>query len=538
MTWLRRLFAPAMGLVLVGAASVAGLVLVAGPASAHTELVSSEPAEGSVLDESPGVARLTFNEPVRTAGDAAQLYDASGAQLEATARAIDTVVEVELPDVLADGSYVVSWRVISADGHPVAGALTFSVGAPSDGVVQPVADANSSAEPILSAVQGATYLALFVASGLAIFWFLMLGAAGPELHQRLLPVAGPAAVVAVLGALLELPLNALYQQGQGLTDLFDIGSWSAALGRDETVAAALVVVGALLGAEYLRRCSAVGSLAGFFLAVVGLALVGHTRSYGPTPVLVASDLVHLVAGAAWVGGLLGLVLVLRRLTPRHGAAVLARFSSVAAGLVALVTASGSLMAWRILRSWDALVDTPFGRLLIVKVAIVLVVIAVAALNRFWLLPRFVRGNGDPELLRRTVRLEAAGLVAVLVLTGFLVERSPVGDGPEVVRIASTVADGVQVRVELDPGTVGSNDLVLQLETDAGKPFTPKAPPVVTVFQPGLSLGALELSAMHAGMYEGSLVLPRPGDWTVRVSLRLSRFENPVVDLTISVGAAS
>ncbi|HET7735521.1 MAG TPA: copper resistance protein CopC [Nocardioidaceae bacterium] len=438
--------------VLIGTALLVGMVVAAAPASAHTELESSDPAEGAVLEEAPGVARLTFNEPVRPAGDAVPLLDATGTEWEAPSRAVGAVVEIDLPDDLADGSYVVSWRVISADGDPVSGALTFAVGEPSDSVVPPDV-AGSTAKWLLSAVQGATYLALFVAAGLAMFWFWVLGGIPPELHERLLPVAGPAAVLAVLGALVQVPLTALYQQGLGVSNLFDVGSWSDVVGRDELVASALVVVGSLLGAEYLRGRNAVGSLAGFFLAAVGLAFVGHTRSSGTTGVMVASDLVHLCAGAAWVGGLFGLVLTLHRLDPSRGAEVLARFSMIAGGLVALVAASGSLMAWRILRSWDGIVDSPFGRLLVVKVAIVLVVLAVATMNRFWLLPRFVQGGGDSDLLRRTVRLEAAGLIAVLLLTGFLVERSPVGDGPRSVRTASTVP-------------VGSNDLMPEFENPA------------------------------------------------------------------------
>lgn len=435
MTGLRWVRHVGLAMLAVVATLAGVLALAASPASAHSDLVSTDPDEGAVLDEAPDVARLTFDEPVRTAGDAVRLFDASSNELESSARAIGTVVEIDLPSELAEGSYVVSWRVISADGDPVSGALTFSVGVPSEVVVPPADAGGTGAESVLSAVQGARYLALFVAAGLAVFWFLMLKGGEPELHERLLPIAGPAAVLAVLGTLLEMPLNAIHQQGLGMSNALDVGTWSGAVTRDEVVAAALVVVGSLLGAEYLRGRNAVGSLAGFFLAAVGLALVGHTRGYGPTGLVVASDLVHLSAATAWVGGLVGLVLTLSRLAPQRGAEVLARFSTVAGGLVLLVAVTGSLMAWRILRSWGAIVDSPLGRVLIVKVAIVLVVVAVASMNRFWLLPRLARGGGDVDLLRRTVRLEAVGLAAVLVLTGFLVERSPSVDDPGVVDAA-------------------------------------------------------------------------------------------------------
>ena len=116
------------------------------------------------------------------------------------------------------------------------------------------------------------------------------------------------------------------------------------------------------------------------IAVMAPALVGHTRAVSPELLAIGADTLHLVAGSVWLGGLAGLALTLPALSSRGAAAaeVLARFSTVAAGILAALVATGSLLVWRILGSWTALVDTSYGQLVLAKIAIVLAALAIAA----------------------------------------------------------------------------------------------------------------------------------------------------------------
>ena len=189
-----------------------------------------------------------------------------------------------------------------------------------------------------------------------------------------------------------------------------------------------------LGLATVLAGRATPSLAGDLgaaLAVWSPALVGHTRAYEPVSLLVLTDALHLSAGAVWLGGLAGLAVVLPSLAGRErdSALVLSRFSTVAAGLLAVLAGAGALLGWRILGSWSGLVDTTYGRLLLVKIAIALVVAAVAAWNRFGLLPRVSDGPHEARrratyAVRRVVILEGALLVGLLGVTGFLVEQPP------------------------------------------------------------------------------------------------------------------
>ena len=103
------------------------LTLPAAPARAHASLIEATPADGQVLREAPKVVRLRFNEPVSPL--VVRLFGTSGEIARSLqVRTIDERIEVDLPEGLAQGSYALSYRVSSADGHPVGGSIGFSVG--------------------------------------------------------------------------------------------------------------------------------------------------------------------------------------------------------------------------------------------------------------------------------------------------------------------------------------------------------------------------------------------------------------------------
>lgn len=531
----------ALRLVLAGLLAMAGVVLLGGPASAHASLVSTDPAEGSVLEASPGSATFTFDEPVRLPGPSVRTFDADGEEVESSARTTGATLEVDLPDTLADGTYVVTWRVISTDGHPIAGALTFSVGEPSERVVPPDAEAGAGAGTDAAVVQGLTYLGTLGAAGLVAFLLLLLPASArtPEVRRRLLPVVTALVCAATVGAFLHVPLSALYQQGRGLSGITEGDTWFGDLDRPEWLAV-LVVAGGLVTARVAaaRRHRLLG-MAGAVLALSSLALVGHTRSVDPTWLVFGADLLHVGTAATWFGGLAGLSLVLRLLPAEVGARTLARFSTVAAALVGLVAVTGIALGWRILGGFGPLAATTYGRLLLVKAGLVLLALAVAWWNRYRLLPRVAGAGAGP--LSRAVRLEAAGLVVVLALTGFLVQQSPNDDSGVALpgRDALThtaLSRGVRVYAVVDPGIVGPNEVLVQVQDQAGEPLEPFAEPVLTAALGDLRLGEQPLTGVGSGTYTSTVVLPRPGDWRLSLSVRLSEFDSPVVAVDVPVRA--
>ena len=541
-----------LGVALVALALVA---LGAAPASAHAELVETDPVEGAVMERAPETVTLTFNEPVRLTAQEVAVYDAAGDEVGSTAAASGPEVTVDLDGAasLRDGTYVVSWNVLSGDGHPISGALTFSVGAPSASVTAaPEPESSSGAlAAVRDVVTVVTYVGLLVAAGIALFLALVLPRSwdGTRTRARLRRVILYAAAAGAVGIVLHVPIASVYGQGLELADV--VGSFDPGLVRNELTSAVLVLAG--LGAVVWSSSDAPpdrtrGRLlaGGAVLALAGPALVGHTRVFDPSGLLVAADVLHLVAGATWLGGLVGLAVSLRALAGREvlAATTLARFSTLAGGLLLAVAATGTFLAWRIVGSWSGLVETRYGWLLLAKVAIALLVAALGGWNRWRTLPAVTRASGFGDRRRaaavvsRTVRLEAVLLVALLGVTGFMVNQSPrpapVTAESGTTGVGAATAGDLRVLAMMDPRRTGSNTLLVQVQDAAGEPYDPPTNPDVSLRSEGLDLGTVVMRPIAAGTYGGEVVVPKAGDWEVQVGIPLTRFDNPVTTVTVTV----
>lgn len=525
-------------------------VAAGGPAAAHAQLLSTDPVDGTVLASAPAEVTLTFNEPVRLVEDAVRVLDPAGAEVEVTTRAVDTEVVAELSAEIPDGTYVVSWRVVSADSHPIAGAFTFSVGAPSDTAADAAAAADGEDRGVTVATvvaQAAAYLGLLAAAGLVVFQVALLPAThrGTARAWRLHGLAVGGAVLAMVGLLAALPLAGARESGDGLGALADPDAWSGQVGADPGLTAGLAAAGLATGLvlTWRRPPGPVPSglaLAGAGVAVGALALVGHTRTYGPAWLVVSGDLLHVACGAVWFGGLIGLWVVLRDADtdPAGAGVVVARFSAVAAALVAVLSVAGIVLGWRIVGSWANLFGTSYGVALLVKAGLAGAVVAVAGYNRYRLLPRLARTPSWP-VLRRTVSVEAGVLVAVLALTGFLVEQNPreepAAEAPAVVAGRGELGDG-RVDLTLTPGARGDNTVAFELTDSAGAPLVPHHLPTVRLSQPATELGPFEHTVTETapGRYEAIVDVPLPGEWIVEVVVRVSEFDEPIARIPVEV----
>jgi copper transport protein len=542
--------------LVVGAVAAVLVLLPAGPAAAHASLISTDPEEGAVLEAAPESIRFTFNEPVSVVPDGVHVFDARGDRVEAAATARDAELTVVLDEEVGTGTLVVVWRVVSADGHPVAGSLSFSIGAPSQTVEAPGAETAAASDvPIaLSLTRWVGYVGLLLAGGLVWFALLLVppDAKVDRTRARLSVAARTATAVGVAGWLVGLPLTGAYQRGVGAEGLTDAETW-ATLPIEEylvviAVTVGLVTAAVLVGREPRRLGTRAGGAASGAVAVLGPAATGHPRAVSPELLAVAADALHLLAGGVWLGGLTGLALALPTLSGRPwlAAEVLFRFSAAAAALLGALVLSGAFLAWRIVGSWQGLVSTGYGQLLLVKIAVAATAVLLASWNRFRLLPRVQaasaghqRAGAAARVLTRTTSLEAGVLVVALFVTGFLVNKSPEEPDTAAIRPAST---GVQraglgdqrLLATMAPRRPGRNILRIQVQDAAGEPMEGVEAPGVRVSSDQVDLGDVPVTAVAAGTYEAAVVIPRPGTWEVQVSLRTGEFDNPVATVTFQV----
>lgn len=377
----------------------------------HAALVSADPAPGAVLEQAPDLAVLVFNEPVsvtalRLIGPGGPARDV--APMDAGGRRI----RVPLPGGAARGAYLLSWRVVSADGHPVGGTLDYAVG---ESAVPAVAAGASTAPGGRQAAiwlgRWLGYACLFACMGAAVF-----RARNPSDRQAW-------AWLPVMIGLVLLPVN-LGLQGLDLLDLpasalSEGSAWEAALDSRYAWTLGLSALALLFSAGALRareagevRGCAAGALA---LAGVALAASGHAGTAAPQWLSRPLVALHVAAAAAWLGAFVPLIRVLG--AGRDGAAGLAPlawFSRWISPVVALLLASGAGLTLLQLSQPSDLWRTPYGIVLSAKLALVCGLLVIAAFNR-WQCTRAVLA-GEPSARRRlwrSILMETAVAVALL-----------------------------------------------------------------------------------------------------------------------------
>lgn len=382
-------------LVLLGTVLVL-LLAGAAPASSHSALRGTDPDDGSVLKQAPRHVTLTFTESVGLLDDSFRVFGPDQRRVhtdEAThADGRSDTARVGLPGKLAQGTYTVAWRVVSADSHPVSGAFSFSVGNPSATTGQ--LDTGPAEDPLTGGLHDAArylaYLAAALLVGLAAFALLCRPADTSPLRRPLV-----AAWWTLLGStVVLLLLRAPYEAGTGPAAAFD----AAALGRTltgrpgEALLARLIVL--LLTAVFLIRLSrrrgpeerpaalAIGTALAAALALTWAA-AEHASAGIQVPLAMTSSVLHLLATGVWLGGLVALLLTLRRSAGGDLPEVVPRFSRIAFAAVIVLAVTGLYQSWRGLGSLSALTGTAYGRLLLAKLAAICVLLLVAGYSRRW-----------------------------------------------------------------------------------------------------------------------------------------------------------
>ncbi|MEV0219390.1 copper resistance protein CopC [Streptomyces sp. NPDC050704] len=390
-------------LLLLLLAVTGALLAGAAPVSAHAALTGSDPRQGAVVDKAPTQVSLTFSEQVAMSDDSVRVLDPKGERVDTgkTTEQGTNTYGVKLRTGLPDGTFTVTYQVVSADSHPVAGAFTFSVGAPSKTSVS-VSDQTAGGGVVGGLYGFARYASyagfILLVGGAAFVLACWQRGAGMRPVQRLVVSGWLALTGATLAMLL---LRGAYTSTGKVGEIFDLTLLSqvlqtktgaALVSRLLLLAAAALFIAVLFGAYEKRDDDkekgdlTFGLAIGGFVVAAGLAatwaMAEHASTGIQTGIAMPVDVLHLLAVAVWLGGLSTLLVALYR-TPSVEASAVRRFSSVAFGSVVVLAATGIYQSWRQLGSWSALTDTSYGQLLLVKVGLVAVLIGIAWISRRW-----------------------------------------------------------------------------------------------------------------------------------------------------------
>ncbi|KKZ70933.1 hypothetical protein VO63_26555 [Streptomyces showdoensis] len=529
------------------------------PVSAHAVLTGSTPARGAVLAAPPSRVVLVFTEEIALSADAIRVLDPAGRRVD-DARPVlegaDTYV-VGLRGRPGRGTYTVAYQVVSADSHPVAGAFTFSVGAPS-ATADPAGSGvrDPDAGPVGWAYAGSrfgAYLGVTALTGVVCF-LLLCWPRGRE-HRALRRAVTSAWAVLVACTLAQFLLRGPYAGSGRLADLADVALLGDVAGSKTGVLLlgrlCLLALGAVAWTWWCRSAPAGRNrvvLPG--AAVTGGALAWtwagaeHASAGLQTALAMPADVIHLLAAGAWTGGLGVLAFTLTRIEELPTAAV-ARFSRVAFVSVCALVVTGLYQSWRQVGSLPALTDTRFGLLLLAKTALVALLLCLGRVAR-----RRTRAVADAEAetaadrergrsvlrgLRRGVAAEAALGLGVLAITTVLTTTEParsahtVAAAPAgaVVSVGASFDTGGprgkgRADIVVDPGRAGPNAVHVTVSGPDGGPLDVPEVRATLTSSGGIGPLAVPLRRASEGHWTASgFQVPTPGAWELAVTVRSS-----------------
>ncbi|NUS73896.1 MAG: copper resistance protein CopC/CopD [Corynebacteriales bacterium] len=537
--------------------AVGALGIAAGTAQAHAVLQEADPPADALLQNAPSAVTLTFNELVSPVQDGITVVSPKGdvvhrgkAKSSNNGRTLTAQLRKDLPN----GTYLVAYRLVSADGHPISSGYTFSVGQPSETPELPES-AEADVDPIvrgaLSTGRFASYLGASLLVGAAVMslalWPQRLGSKVP----RRIGWAGWWALLAgtVLWSWAEVP----YAWG-GTLFSFSTDSASEVLTAEFGIAM-MVRVGVLLAAIPLLRQALNGTELDRprrwglgILALIGaftFSYTGHSASSEAVLLSVPANALHVAAMAFWLGGLIVLATAtLTRANNEELAVILPAWSRWAMYAIAVVAFTGAVSALLQVGQLNQLFDTTYGLLVVGKVVGLAVILVFAALARNFVL-RWVRDKDSDVALSSAVRkvivAEIAVAAIVLGLATALTQTPPGASESSVPRsgalpYTSTVAsDDFTLQIDLDPARTGNNELHLIAYDKKGEEIVVQewgariALPEKNIAPVDITL--LRLADNHA---TGTVYLPSEGKWELSVTVRTSDIDQVTITRVIPI----
>jgi copper transport protein len=580
--------------------------LLPASAAAHAQLESTSPQRGAVLRQAPARVVFRFSEPVEGSFGALRVFDSAGRRVdEGDAFHPDDrsqALAVDLRGGLPDGTYTATYRVVSADSHVISSGIVFSVGRAGAagrtvGELLAGSDAGAGADALLGIARAVQFGALAVALGALAFLVLVWhGAAAGLPHGALGRAAAQQAFLTrlrllVVGAALAGALSGLLgiaMQGAEGAGLPALDALRPAIVRETldtrfgTVWGAGVLAWLALGAlawALLRprlrddgggpmpagraeaSAAARPPVAAWLLALPAAWLLllpglgGHAAAQAPVALLLPANVLHVAAMAVWAGGLAALLLALPAATralpdpadrTRLLAAALTRFSPLALAAVGALVLSGTVQSLELLDLPGDLLHSGFGRAVLVKVALLLLLVGLGAWQRRRSLPRLRAlaearqpPGGAGVLLRRALRTEALLIAGVLAATAVLAASSPATGLRAGPFDATTALGPLQLQLTVDPAQVGANAVhVYVIDPRDGSQFRGAREVRISATQTERGIGPIRQTPDLAGPGHWTLAaMPFgvAGTWEVRIAVRVSDFDEYDTTVEVPIG---
>lgn len=501
---------------------------------AHAVLLSTNPSDGTVMDTAPDTLTLSFNEPVSVL--IVSLITPAGERIDLTKNTESgQQVVINLPDALKEGTHVVSWRVASVDGHPVGGALAFSIG-----IVTKVTEVATGSDVVVDGLlwmsKVIVYLAIFIGMGGSVF-----GGAIYPLSRVAVTTVKTAVLFGLVFVPVSLSLHGMDALGLGLGDVFSQQSFAAGFSTTYGLTAAMLLCALAFSqvSLMLHSSKSAGGLAiaGLLLASLAIASSGHAAAADPQWVTRPAVALHIAGIMFWVGALVPLLSLMR---DAGNSTALTRFSNFIPYPVGIILLSGTTLGV-IQLGWDVgSWMSPYGYILAGKLFFLAILFSLALWNRLVLTGRVLSGNKRAILhLKISIVVEIVLVVAILgLVSGWRFTPPPRALALSANAPLTFLIHGSSVLADtaLEPGKLGANTVVFSLADHTSKPIEPISV-TVSVSSPKLGIEAVTKTATFGNdgkWHVESIEMPLSGEWKFTLEVRLSRFEMERLEHTFTL----
>lgn len=493
-------------------------------ASAHAVFAASDPAPDSHVQVGLARVQVTLTEDVILDFSGLEVADLQG--VDWTEGRVEHAGSANSLSIatrpLTDGLYVISWKALSADTHTTRGSYLIAVGnatlTQASGAIDDTAG-NAGGSQRDAAARTAYYLGLILALGMPTF-FLWVDRERAAPTGALL-AAGGFAIVGSIGGLVNLYGLSARTEVALEAIAFTKGGIYLTLRTLFVLLAGALLLAAAAARGNARRGAMLLAILAALAALASTSLGSHSSAVSEGRSLaIISDGVHLLVASVWLGGVAGFLFAVRGRDSATLARLVARFSPMAMTSVALVIATGVIASVRFVSRWDALVSEPYGRLVLAKILLVVVLVGFGAFHQRVVHRRLHSGAASPRAFRRVIQVEAIVMALVVLAAGALATTSPPQDKAEVSRVplileltANSTLTHLVVQVTPYPIVVGVQTIRVYLH-----PLTAAHVPNSTIVQ---------LKIWHENESEPDVALtPEKSNGTAEWTLRGGHFTRP------------
>jgi copper transport protein len=363
-------------------------------------------------------------------------------------------------------------------------------------------------------------------------WMLPSAGRGPAMVSAAVSIVALAALVLSVG-LQGLDVSALAPSALATRDTW-VSGMQGSFGHSVAIAATALVLG-LFSLKLRPTAARATTLAALIGVGLALAATGHAATASPRLLTTASVFLHGVSLAFWIGALLPLAFVLGG-SRDDAIEALTRFSRWIPFAIAALLTSGILLAVVQISRVDALWTTDYGLVLAAKIALVLMLLAIALWNRFGLTPAVSQGAESPRRwMQRSIVVELVLVVAILGTVGlwrFTPPPRALAGGTDDFSTHLHTARAM-AKVTVSPGHAGPVAITIELETPDQRPLVATAVSV-TLSRPDIGIEPAVVPAQRtsAGQWRATLAAPVAGHWTLALGILVSDFDKISVEAPI------